>query len=162
LIICATGHRPDKLYGYDLSDIRYLFLKEKIKEILILNNCTEGISGMALGLDMIFALAVIDLKDAGYNIKLHCAIPCINHTGKWTDDKIKKMYQYILSRADTIHINSRKYNSFCMQERNIYMVDNSNIILAVYDGFSSGGTKNCIDYAISKNKKIISITPTEI
>ena len=27
MIICVTGHRPDKLYGYDLTDPRWQDLK---------------------------------------------------------------------------------------------------------------------------------------
>lgn len=104
MIICVTGHRPDKLYGYDISDIRYLFLKQKIKKILIDKQATEGITGMAMGADMIFALAVIDLKDEGYNIKLRCAIPCLKHTSKWFDKKTLNMYNYILSRAGQLPI----------------------------------------------------------
>ena len=107
MIIGLTGHRPDKLYGYDLSDIRYLFLKEKLKEILIAEKCSEGVTGMALGADMVWALAIIDLKKQGYNIKLHCAIPCIGHKNKWTDKKSIELYDYILTYADSIHINNK-------------------------------------------------------
>ena len=77
--ICVTGHRPNKLYGYNLSDPRWQKLKEQFKQILKENNCDEAITGMALGVDTVFALAALELKDEGYGIKLHCAIPCKNH-----------------------------------------------------------------------------------
>ena len=35
MIICVTGHRPDKLYGYDLTDSRWQNLKNIFKEKLI-------------------------------------------------------------------------------------------------------------------------------
>ena len=69
--IAVTGHRPNKLYGYNLNNKKNIELKEKFKKILIENNCTEAITGMALGVDTIFALAVLELKSEGYNIKLH-------------------------------------------------------------------------------------------
>ena len=78
--ICVTGHRPDKLYGYNITTPKYIKLKDKFKELLIKNNCTEAITGMALGADMVFAVAVLELKNQGYDIKLHCAIPCRNHS----------------------------------------------------------------------------------
>ena len=62
MIICVTGHRPDKLYGYDLTDSRWQNLKNIFKEKLIEMKCTNAISGMALGVDTIFALAVLELK----------------------------------------------------------------------------------------------------
>ncbi len=76
MIICVTGHRPDKLYGYDLTDPRWQDLKNIFKEKLIEMKCTNAISGMALGVDTIFALAVLELKKEGHPIQLHCALPC--------------------------------------------------------------------------------------
>ena len=43
-----------------------------------------------------------------------------------------------------------------MQKRNKYMVDNSDLIIAVFNG-NSGGTKQTNDYAKSKNIEIIII-----
>lgn len=63
--IAVTGHRPNKLYGYNLNNKKNIELKEKFKEILIENNCTEAITGMALGVDTIFALSVLELKTEG-------------------------------------------------------------------------------------------------
>jgi uncharacterized phage-like protein YoqJ len=36
-----------------------------------------------------------------------------------------------------------------MQKRNEYIVDNSSLLLSLWDG-TSGGTKNCLDYAKKK------------
>lgn len=96
--ICITGHRPNKLYGYDLSDPKWVVLEKQLKQLLIENNCTEAISGMALGVDTIFAIAALELKNEGYNIKLHCAIPCKNHSNQW-NKKDRQLYNYILSKA---------------------------------------------------------------
>lgn len=38
------------------------------------------------------------------------------------------------------------------------MVDKSDIVIAIWDG-SNSGTGNCVNYAKSKNKKIIKIDP---
>lgn len=70
MIICVTGHRPDKLYGYDLTDPRWKNLKNIFKEKSIEMKCTNAISGMALGVDTIFALAVLELKKEGHPIQL--------------------------------------------------------------------------------------------
>ena len=83
MIICVTGHRPDKLYGYDLTDPRWKNLKNIFKEKLIEMKCTNAISGMALGVDTIFALAVLELKKEGHPIQLHCALPCPEQCKKW-------------------------------------------------------------------------------
>ena len=80
--IAVTGHRPNKLYGYNLSNERYQKMKTWMKDFLKTKNCRMAVSGMALGVDQLFALAVLELKDEGYDIKLHCAIPCKNHPCK--------------------------------------------------------------------------------
>lgn len=76
--ICVTGHRPNKLWGYDITNKEWTALKEEFKRLLVARKCSEAISGMALGVDTVFALAVLELKAEGHNIKLHCAIPCQN------------------------------------------------------------------------------------
>ena len=160
MIISVTGHRPDKLYGYDLSDKRWQELKNQIKNTLKSNNCTEAITGMALGVDTIFALAVLELKDEGYDISLHCAIPCQGHSSKWPS-KSKKQYDEILKKADkVVLVSDEPYKPWLMQKRNQYMVDLSEKVIAVFDG-TKGGTKNCVDYAKKKNKDIILIEPVK-
>lgn len=32
--ICVTGHRPDKLFGYDLNDKRWIKLKDILSKYL--------------------------------------------------------------------------------------------------------------------------------
>ncbi len=57
-----------------------------------------------------------------------------------------------------ITLNAR-YTPQCMQERNRYMVDHANYILAVYNGSGKGGTAYTIRYAREKKKETIVIHP---
>jgi uncharacterized phage-like protein YoqJ len=156
--ISVTGHRPNKLYGYNLKDKRYDELKNSLKKILIENNCTEAITGMALGVDTVFALAVLELKEEGHDIKLHCAIPCKNHSSKWFKESID-LYDNILEKADTVKlVTDEVYKPYLMQVRNEYMVNLADKVIAVWDG-SNGGTGNCVKYAQKQNKEIIIINP---
>lgn len=156
--ICVTGHRPNKLYGYNLSDPRWQKLKEQFKQILKENNCDETITGMALGVDTVFALAVLELKDEGYDIKLHCAIPCKNHSCKWIKESVDQ-YNEILSKADIVKlVSDEEYKPWLMQKRNEYMVNLADKVIAVWD-VSSGVTANCVRYAKSIGREIIMIKP---
>jgi len=156
--ISVTGHRPNKMYGYNLQDKRWIDLKEKFKTLLRDNNCDEAISGMALGVDTVFALAVLELKEEGLPIKLHCAIPCKNHSCKWIKESID-LYNKILVKADIVKIvTDAEYNPWLMQKRNEYMVDLADKVIAVWDG-TKGGTGNCVVYANKKAKEIIRILP---
>ena len=163
--ICVTGHRPNKLYGYNLSDIRWQKLKEQFKTILVENDCTEAITGMALGVDTVFALAVLELKSDGYDIKLHCAIPCKNHSCKWIKESVDQ-YNNILEKADIVKlVSDEEYKPWLMQKRNEYMVNlltsDNDFLIALWDG-TPGGTANCIRYAKKLNKRIIYINPNSL
>ena len=158
MTICVTGHRPNKLYGYDLNDRRWQKLKSQFKEILKKKRCDEAISGMALGVDTIFALAVLELKDEGYDIKLHCAIPCKNQSYKWAKESVD-LYHFILSKADVVKlVSDEEYKPYLMQRRNEYMVQRSDCIIAVWDG-SKSGTGNCVRYAEEQGREIVRIEP---
>lgn len=158
MIICVTGHRPNKLYGYNLKDSRWVNLKNEFKQLLRENNCTEAISGMALGVDTVFALAVLELKEEGYAIKLHCAIPCRNHSCKWQRESVD-LYNKILKSADIVKIvTDEEYKPWLMQKRNEYMVNLADKVIAVWDG-TPGGTANCVTYAQKVNKEIVRIKP---
>lgn len=163
MIIGVTGHRPNKLdkikYGYDLTKPGWVDLRTKFKDILIKNNCTEAISGMALGVDMNYCIAVLELRQAGHNIKLHCAVPCIDQDATWINQKDKDLFRKILSVADIVHEAPVPYSPFAMEQRNMYIVDHSDGLIAVWNGDMSGGTHNCIEYAKKKQKNIIYITP---
>lgn len=158
MIIGVTGHRPDKLYGYDLNNIRYINMKNYFKSTFINKKCDEVISGMALGVDTIVAISILELKEEGYNIKLTCALPCRNQESKWIKQSID-LYHTILSKADNIVYVSETYNTNAMQKRNMYMVDHSDEMIAIWDG-SSGGTSNCVSYAKKKKKNIYRVLPS--
>ena len=162
-VCCFTGHRPNKLpWGYDEQDNRCEKLKNKVKqevENLIQNGVQHFITGMALGFDMICAEVVLDLQKEYKNIKLYGAIPCSNQCERWNEKYIAK-YEEIFSKLYDFRCKYVKYNQFCMQERNSYMVDHSYYVIALFDG-TNGGTKNTVTYAKSKNKNIIIINPQD-
>lgn len=162
LTLCVTGHRPSALgWGYDYSSEKWTQLKEKLKENLLnLLSEYESLvcwSGMALGVDTVFAQIVLEMRDAGLPVRLCCAIPCRSQPDKWPKDA-KKLYENILIRADVVKYVQDGYTPSCMQKRNEFMVDLSSYVIAVWSG-SSGGTANCVSYANKKNVKVHLIRP---
>ncbi len=164
--LMVTGHRPNKISS-DLYDVNsnlsktYInFFKHCITEFIIKNsdktiNC---ISGMALGIDTLFAIAVLTLKKNNNNIKLHCAIPCTNHSSRWRKESVR-VYNKIIKSADKVVIvTNRPYKPMLMQIRNQYMVDLANHAIAVWDR-TPGGTANCVKYIRSKKVPVDVYTP---
>ena len=159
---CFTGPRPSNFsFKYNEKHQDCLEIKKLLKQQII-NTIQDGYeyftSGMALGVDTWTAEIVLELKQIYPNIKLECAIPCLNQEKKWIKSS-QTRYNRILKNADIIHYVSKEpYKPYLMFQRNIYMVLNSNRIIAVYSG-ATGGTKHTFDFALSKNKEIIQINP---
>jgi len=146
---CFTGKRPQNLpWGYNEDDYRCIALKQKLKhtvEKAISNGYNHFISGMALGVDTWAALIIIELKTNYPNIILEAAVPCKNQAIKWSI-KDRDLYKHMLDKCDKITYIADEYALYCMIERNMYMVDNSSLLIAVYDN-SGGGSGNTLKYA---------------
>ena len=149
---CFTGHRPDKVQTAE-GEIREL-LKAEIKK-----SVEEGIltfiTGMARGVDTWAAQIVLEEKKENPDIKLICASPYPGFERSWClADRMK--YHEIINNADYVINVSEKYTRFCFQIRNMWMVDRSCKVIAVYNG-SRGGTKNTVDYAEKKNVPVVNV-----
>lgn len=155
-ICCVTGSRPQNFpwkYGEGEQYERYLSdLLEKAEE-LIEDGVTYFISGGSIGVDMDFAEIILELKRKYPFIKLEIAVPCAKQSLKWQKAD-KERYNEILDKADVVTVLSQSYTAWCMQKRNEYMVDKSDVVLAVWNGKQKGGTYNTIRYSLRKNKEI--------
>lgn len=164
-ICCCTGHRPQKFpFEYGGRGKEYLvYLKElenKIITAVTEYGVTYFISGMALGVDLDFAETVLKYRKK-YSLTLECAVPCSNQTLKW-DKKDISRYDRILKKADSVTLVSERYTPECMLKRNRYMVDKSDLVIAVFNGVKGGGTWYTINYAKRQNKIIEAINLCDI
>lgn len=160
---CAfTGHRPVRFeWGYDelhpdCVKLK-LLLESQIVKLYELG-VTTFITGMAQGVDQWAALSVLKLRQNLPTLRLMCALPCEDQTKGWTD-AAKAQYDAIIGQADAVHYVSRIYTKDCMIERNHWMVDHADFVLAVYDGSYRGGTAATVRYAQKKDRVLISIDP---
>lgn len=143
MIIAATGHRPDKLGGYG-NDVMTRLIDLAAGAFKVYQPAGV-ISGLALGWDTAIAIAAIR---AG--IPLCASIPFVGQENRWSS-MCRQRYAKILSLAATVCVSSKTGVMSAFQDRNVHMVDNSDLLLALYNG-SSGGTRNCIRYATGKTR----------
>ena len=158
LVVCGTGHRPDKLGGeYDLKGPVTKAIATEVFKILDRISPTVIMSGMALGFDMILAVCAIKR-----NIDLYAAVPFAGQEKKWPKSS-QDLYNTLLRKASHVEIVSDgEYAPWKMQHRNCFMVDNSDKIIACWDG-SKGGTGNCVGYALKwPAKELIRIDPKKL
>lgn len=176
MIITVTGHRPNKLgNAYDVKHPTNIAIGKQMRAFILEKaefdtetntfrdeDAVTLISGMALGVDTLWALVALRLKrDFPTKFTLECAIPCQNHSSRWIKES-KDLYDDILARADKVTlVSDAPYNASLMQKRNEYMVDNADMVFAVWDG-TKGGTGNCVSYAVKQQKTVYVLHPFEL
>lgn len=146
LRVAVTGHRPNKLGGYD----KMFKLKEFARECFEQYKDQIGVvyTGMALGWDQAVALACVELE-----IPFIACVPFEGQEKMWPKSS-QLNYQELCSKAkEIVCVSGPGYSSWKMQLRNQYMVDSCDRLVAMWDG-TEGGTKNCVDYADLKKIKI--------
>lgn len=160
---CFTGHRPDKLpSGYAQEETAVAPLKAALRSAI--NDAVAGgyrtfLSGMALGVDTWAAEEVLTLRDGGHKIQLAAVLPCPRQDARWRkEDRLR--YRRLLERADGVHVLCEQYTPYCMGARNLWMVERSSLLIAVFDG-SRGGTANTVAHAERLGIRIVRIPPFE-
>jgi len=160
---CAfTGHRPMRFcFGYDESDKQCVKIKKLLAErvgTLIAEGVTIFYSGMALGVDQWAAEIVLGMKKDHPGIRLIAVRPCGTQADRWTD-KQRERHHSTLALCDEVITLHEKYRRGCMHERNRFLVDHAQYLLAVYDGGSKGGTAYTIKYARQQGRRVTTIHP---
>lgn len=132
--ICSfTGHRRimpqhrDKLPELLLRAINYAYE----------NGCRTFIAGGAIGFDTLVAREVIRFRISHPDVTLKLALPCVNQEANWTEEQ-KSAYAYTLAAADEIIYISDEYTDTCMKERNRYLAEHADLLIAYVSRAASG------------------------
>jgi uncharacterized phage-like protein YoqJ len=160
--VAFTGHRPDKIGGYNASAPKRIWVREQIQAQLERGLAKHGeklwvITGGALGVDQDAAEIAHEM-----GIPFTVMIPCVEQEAMWPREAKQRYYQMLEVASEVVQVSDKTYaeDKFCMQRRNMEMIDCADIVIAVWDG-STGGTKNAVDYAEESGLKIIFIDPND-
>lgn len=157
MIIAGTGHRPDKLIRKDIKPYtreQHFLIVKLCENYLQKLGTTKCISGMALGFDQAFAHAAIRL-----NIPLIAAVPFKGQEKIWRPES-QKFWKGLIAYAEQngeVHYLADGYSAQALMNRNRWMVDNCDQLLACYNNVGQSGTASCIRYADLKGKKVTNI-----
>lgn len=155
--VCFTGHRPQKLFKNYCEDS--MEMKEIIYKLeeLIVRSIDEGFdtfyTGMAQGVDILAAEIIIRRRVSG--IKLVAVIPFTDQTNRWPIEWVKR-HDAVRKNCDVVLTLSEKYYGGCFADRNAFMVENSERVIAVYNG-KAGGTHNTIRLARLSGREVITV-----
>jgi len=158
--VSFTGYRPEKMPFPDENHPLCGALKKRLRgeiEKCIDDGADCFFTGMARGTDMWCAEIVLELKKTHDNLKLTAIIPCRTQPNGWKSEE-KLRYENILKKCQGVVCVSENYTKSCMMKRNRALVDCCDVLIAVFDG-KSGGTANTVNYARTKSRKIIIVSP---
>lgn len=160
---CAfTGHRPSAFsFGYDEAHPDCVRLRRRLAEevrALAGEGVTTFLSGMALGVDLWGAQAVLTLKRELPALRLVAAVPFRAQPGRWSAGA-RQQYYTLLAQCDETVCFSERFTKTCMHERNRWMVRQADVLLAVYNGSGTGGTAYTVRCALSAGKQLRLLDP---
>jgi len=165
-----TGHRPDKLGGWDENNETAVAVKRWLWKSIkraIKGGHQTFISGAALGVDTWAAEAVHELKEEFPTIRLVLAIPFPDQPSKWRN-AAKIRWDRLVEICDEFTIvgpnppeDSPKWvYAQLLHKRNQFMVDHAHSGIAVWNGDEKGGTHDCITRALKKKRPMLRLDPT--
>lgn len=180
MIITITGHRPNKIGGYDPEAPLRRAVKAALRAAFEHYKPEGIITGLALGVDQDAALIA---KDMG--IPYIGVAPFHGQENKWPEAS-QRLYHEICGDASgplleellerypsqtglrspdyegVYVVTDDRYQARYMQDRNIWMVNRGDLVIAVWDGDPRGGTANCINYVNIKGKTYYQINPNTL
>lgn len=144
--VCAlTGHRVLA------ADFSYERLRAALRALAECGTRTF-LCGMALGFDLACAGEVLALRPA-FDVRLVACIPCADQSAHYPRAR-REQYERILADCDERVVLYDHYVDGCMFERNRYMVDRCDRLLA-YLVAPRGGTYYTVRYAQKKGKQVL-------
>lgn len=150
-----TGHRDlnkEKITQYKLEVLKQLkILKQQYSEIIIYSSLADGADRLVVHetiKENIDFIAVFPMKKDIY-------IEDFNHDSKHEFEEIIQKAKQIIVMDTSIDISFNKDIQYELASK--YISDNSDILLALWDGTYNGlkgGTSETVKYHLSKNKKL--------
>lgn len=162
---CFTGHRALNGVYYDHANphpnwtILRNYLNTNVRSLIAHQDVSRFISGMAIGVDQLAAEVVIQVRTEYPGITLVGALPFPSQAANWPY-QVRQHWSDLLNAANSYHaVSDNPYTPQKMQVRNEWMVNESDYVLAVWNGIQQGGTWNCITYARSQDKPVYTLQP---
>ena len=152
---CFTGHRYFP-WSDESKSILYKSLMQKLEDTVdetINRGIAHFICGNAVGVDTWAAALVLKKKRVHPQIFLEIALPFAGHNAN------ESACQRVQQQADLVHVvGTAKNRRFAFFERDRYMVDHSDLLIAVYcKSHACGGTVATMEYAEKQGIEVIEI-----
>lgn len=154
LRVAVTGHRPGDLFGYDMGSEGWQWLRQTLAEVLTgFGVPVEAISGMALGVDQVFAEVAID-----EGVPVVAYVPFRGQDGRWPPES-RATYLDLLAQCAREVVVSPVASAAAFLRRNEAMVQVCDVLVAVWNGKTEGGTYHCLQYGLAQGRPVLHVDP---
>lgn len=117
-----------------------------------------GVSSLAAGADQLFATLILDQGGS-----VHAIIPCREYERTFSEPDGLKQFNALLTRAQKIEtLDYREPSEEAFLDAGRLVVDNSDLLIAVWDGqpaVGKGGTADIVDYARRRSVEVRVVWP---
>lgn len=143
----------------DIPPEAIAYVKNGIMDIISESNGhLVGVSALAAGADQLFASLVLE---RGGNI--HVIIPCRDYETTFTVSADLDRFRLLISKAQKVTtLNNSEPSEDAYLEAGQWVVDNSDFLIAVWDGQPArgkGGTADVVQYAVCRGVEVKVIWP---
>lgn len=138
--VAITGHRSQRIKGQEKRIEKWI--EEQIRIISQFYGRVILIDGVTQGVDQIAALVALKM-----GVQVSCYFPYRK--------KLYGVQEYIAENAAEVRFIRDRFQIGCYIERDRRMVDDCDLLLAVWDGKKNGGTWQTYKYAFDKGVDII-------
>lgn len=171
--VCITGHREKNVVPYSGNPVYQSLTVSAVRLMLyryidmaIEKGYTDFFSGLAIGTDLWAAEYILKKRRYNKNIKLIGAMPYLRHAENYNADytqllkKVEQEADILLTvnkNPDIVYSNSKsdKEAHFLYRDRNYYMVDGSDAVIAFLNrGSFASGTAQTVNYARRRGRKV--------
>ena len=164
--VALTGHRPDRLAGYDMSHPFYQVLHQelssRVQALLGQHQRLELRSGLALGADTIWAQVGLQLREQHPGrIQVAGYLPFPGQADRWPAHS-RDTWALIRHSLDREHICAESYSISAMHRRNAVLIQGADLLLALWDGKPTGGTAGAVRLARAQKTPVHVIDPEQI
>ena len=159
--VSFVGCRAEKLpFGLDEEDPRCVDFISRLRgtiENLIWQGYRHFISDGSLGAPMWAAELVLAFREQYPDLLLEMVSPYDSRLDRWPDRE-RQRCERLFEAADIITATGHAWTKSSLFERNRYLVNNADMLVAAYDG-QPGGTDMVVRYARSIGIQVCRIQP---
>ncbi len=146
IISSRIDEKTDNLEGVKKS------ISKLLDEIISKTDYVYFLNGLSIGYDLYVSQEILKIRNHNKKILLEAVLPYEEQSKNW-NEKTRNDYYEIIEKSDVDTLLQKYYSADCFKNRNKYMIDNSQVLIAIWNK-KNNHLSHAIRYANSKGKPV--------